>query len=588
MPYVAPVVQTGAMTLPPASAGRRYISVAERRARLAVRHHLGAPAADVTAVAGSLVGLHSSDPVTVYLAARARLQGFAVADLEQALYEARSLVRVLGMRRTLFVLPRALAPMVNAACTRALAPAERQRLCRLLREQGIAAAAERWLADVEARVLAALADQGQATAKELTAAVPELALKLSFGEGRSWAGTVGISTRTLFLLATEARIIRARPRGSWISSQYRWAPAAAWLGEELARADPEAARAALLQHWLAAFGPGTLTDISWWTGWPVRQVRAALAAVGAVEVELDAVTVAPGSGPPGAGVPGGAMPAGAARESGLPGAGVPGGATPAANAPGSAVPGAGDPRGAAPAASAPGSAVPGSGDPRGAAPAANAPGSAVPGPGDPRGAAPAAVAPGSGVPAGVSGGAAPAAVALGSGVPGEAAPAATAPGSAGSGPGDSVGGASAGTPAPEGAGLWGPVAPDVGARVTGFVAAGDLAPAPAVGHWCALLPALDPTVMGWKERSWYLGAAAQRQLFDRNGNAGPTVWADGRVVGGWAQRRDGTVAVELLEPVDAAMRERIDAEAANLSEWLDGTVVTPRFRTPLEKRLASA
>ena len=598
MPYVAPVVQTGAMTLPPASAGRRYISVAERRARLAVRHHLGAPAADVTAVAGSLVGLHSSDPVTVYLAARARLQGFAVADLEQALYEARSLVRVLGMRRTLFVLPRALAPMVNAACTRALAPAERQRLCRLLREQGIAAAAERWLADVEARVLAALADQGQATAKELTAAVPELALKLSFGEGRSWAGTVGISTRTLFLLATEARIIRARPRGSWISSQYRWAPAAAWLGEELARADPEAARAALLQHWLAAFGPGTLTDISWWTGWPVRQVRAALAAVGAVEVELDAVAVAPGSGPPGAGVPGGATPAGAARESGLPGAGVPGGATPAANAPGSAVPGSGDPRGAAPAAVAPGSAVPGPDDPGGAAPAAVAPGSAVPGPDDPGGAAPAAVAPaaaaapGSAVPgAGVPGGATPAANAPGSAVPGPgdprgAAPAASAPGSAVPGTGVPGGGVPVVTPA--GSGLSRPVAPEAGARVTGFVAAGDLAPAPAVGHWCALLPALDPTVMGWKERSWYLGAAAQRQLFDRNGNAGPTVWADGRVVGGWAQRRDGAVAVELLEPVDAAMRERIDAEAANLSEWLDGTVVTPRFRTPLEKRLASA
>ena len=141
---------------------------------------------------------------------------------------------------------------------------------------------------------------------------------------------------------------------------------------------------------------------------------------------------------------------------------------------------------------------------------------------------------------------------------------------------------------PAGADLTRPVAPEASARVTGFVAAGDLAPAPAVGHWCALLPALDPTVMGWKERSWYLGAAAQRQLFDRNGNAGPTVWADGRVVGGWAQRRDGTVAVELLEPVDAAMRERIDAEAMRVGEWLDGTVVTPRFRTPLEKRLASA
>ena len=68
-------------------------------------------------------------------------------------------------------------------------------------------------------------------------------------------------------------------------------------------------------------------------------------------------------------------------------------------------------------------------------------------------------------------------------------------------------------------------------------------------RWVALLPGLDPTVMGWKERDWYLGPHAAR-LFDRNGNAGPTVWSDGRVVGGWGQRRDGVVEAELLEPVD--------------------------------------
>ena len=83
---------------------------------------------------------------------------------------------------------------------------------------------------------------------------------------------------------------------------------------------------------------------------------------------------------------------------------------------------------------------------------------------------------------------------------------------------------------------------------TGFLLADDLDPVPPPPEWVALLPSLDPTVMGWKERSWYLGGHRER-LFDRNGNAGPTVWADGRVVGGWAQRPDGTIAVELLEPV---------------------------------------
>ncbi len=110
---------------------------------------------------------------------------------------------------------------------------------------------------------------------------------------------------------------------------------------------------------------------------------------------------------------------------------------------------------------------------------------------------------------------------------------------------------------------------------------------PPPPEWVALLPTLDPTVMGWKERSWYLGDH-QEHLFDRNGNAGPTVWADGRVVGGWAQRPDGTIAVELLEPLLSSVQGKISAEAAErLQEWLAGTVITSRFRTPLEKRLTS-
>jgi hypothetical protein len=92
--------------------------------------------------------------------------------------------------------------------------------------------------------------------------------------------------------------------------------------------------------------------------------------------------------------------------------------------------------------------------------------------------------------------------------------------------------------------------------------------------------------MGWKERLWYLGRHAP-QLFDRAGNAGPTVWADGRIVGGWIGRRDGEIAVELLENVSAATRRAIDAEVERLRDWLGEVRITPRFRTPLEARLAA-
>ena len=73
--------------------------------------------------------------------------------------------------------------------------------------------------------------------------------------------------------------------------------------------------------------------------------------------------------------------------------------------------------------------------------------------------------------------------------------------------------------------------------VPGMVLAGDLEPPPQTGPWAALLPALDSTPMGWQRREWFLGQHAAR-LFDRTGNVGPTLWWDGRIVGGWAQDRD--------------------------------------------------
>jgi hypothetical protein len=105
-----------------------------------------------------------------------------------------------------------------------------------------------------------------------------------------------------------------------------------------------------------------------------------------------------------------------------------------------------------------------------------------------------------------------------------------------------------------------------------------------VGHSVVLLPALDPTAMGWTGRAWYLGPHREA-LFDRAGNVGPTVWSDGRIVGGWAQRKDGTVVHRLLERLDKAHLRLLDHEVARLAELLGPARVTPRFRTPLEREL---
>jgi hypothetical protein len=392
----------------------RRISAQERRARLARRHFLAprARAGDLAELADGLAGVHASDPATVFLAARARLRKPTAADVERALYEERSVLRMIGMRRTMFVLPLELAAVVQAACTQAIAAAQRRRYARLIEEGGIAADGEAWLDRACAATLKALESRGEAFAAELSADVPRLRAKVSFGAGKSWAGSVSMTTWVLFLLAADGLVVRGRPRGAWTSSQWRWVPAGSWLPEPLPRPEPEAARAELARRWLAAFGPATIADLKWWSGWSLTHTRAALAAIGAVAIDFDG------------------------------GAGV-------------------------------------------------------------------------------------------------------------------------------------ALAEDAEAEPTAE-------PEP----WVALLPALDPTVMGWKERTWYLGGHGPA-LFDRAGNAGPTVWSSGRVVGGWAVRRGGEVVYRLLEDVGEDAVAAVEAEAARLSAWLGETSVIPRFGTPLARELAA-
>jgi hypothetical protein len=390
----------------------RRMGVDERRLRLLRRHHL-APAdraQDVLTAAADLVGLHATDPVTVYLSATARVEGAKVADVERALYEERTVLRMLGMRRTLFVVPVDLAPVVHAACTRAIAVNEGRRLVQLVQQGGVADDAARWVEEANEATMRALAARGEALASELSADVPALRARVRLAEGKSYASDSNLTTFVLSRLAAEGRIVRGRPRGTWISSQHRWAPTESWFPGGLPELPTGGARVELVRRWLTAYGPATVADIKWWTGWTLRDTRAALAGVATAEVDLDGAT--------------------------------------------------------------------------------------------------------------------------------------------------------------------------------GIVLAGDLEATAPVEPGALLLPALDSSVMGWADRDWYLGAHRE-VLFDRNGNAGPTVWWDGRVVGGWAVRPDATVAFRLLERVGREARVGVEDAAGRLEAWLDGTRFTPRFRTPLERELSA-
>lgn len=119
----------------------------------------------------------------------------------------------------------------------------------------------------------------------------------------------------------------------------------------------------------------------------------------------------------------------------------------------------------------------------------------------------------------------------------------------------------------------------------GYVLPEDLLEVETAEPWAALLPALDPTTMGWKGRDFYLGPHAAA-LFDRNGNGGPSAWWNGRIVGGWRQLPDGTVVVLPAEPLAPDATKALAARAAELTAWFDGEVVNSIYQSPLARASA--
>jgi hypothetical protein len=377
---------------------RRRITDSERRSRIAVRHAL-APAhrlGDVAAVTRAMTVLHATEAATVHLAVAARAEGLEPEDVDAELYDARSVVKQLAMRRTLFVFPRDLLPAAWGSASARVATSERKRVAKAIASAGIAPDGDAWLDAAREATLARLA-VGPATTAELRAQVPELAGTVGGTSDKPWDRPVPVAPWVLTHLGLEGRVLRGRNAGHWRINKPTWTTAEDWLGVVPEPLAEDAGYAALVQQWLLTFGPGTAADIQWWLGSTKTAVTRALADLDAVEVELD-----DGS--------------------------------------------------------------------------------------------------------------------------------------------------------------------------TGWVHVSDEDTGP-VEPWAALLPTLDPTVMGWKSREFYLDPAHVPYLFDTNGNAGTTAWWDGRIVGCWVQDDEGVVRLSLLEEVGPDGLAALEHEARRLTDWLDGTVI---------------
>lgn len=382
-----------------------HVSDDERRRRIAVRHglHPDGRLDSVDDVTDALVALHSSDPVSVFLSLAARSDGLTVADVERALYDDRTVIRHHAMRRTLWVMTPTVAQLAHAACTRKIAAAERRRTANAM------GGPARFDDAVDAVVAAVSGHDRPLQTRAIGELHPELTTPIVFGVGTAHETPMATHTRATLIAAFDGSIVRTRPAGRWIGSQYAWTDTPRWISVDWDAHDDASAATELVRRWLDRFGPGTLDDIVWWSGLTKTGVRRALDHVGAVEVELE--------------------------------------------------------------------------------------------------------------------------------------------------------------------------------RTAGWCLPDDVGETADPGPWTALLPGLDPTAMGWKQRSWYLDQDTERRVTDRNGNIGPTVWADGRIVGGWVQRPDGEIAIELTTELSDAHHDLLDTEADRLRAFVGDTRFRVRFPAPNQRDL---
>jgi Winged helix DNA-binding domain len=263
------------------------IDAEERRVRLAERHLLlpRTRTDSLPQIANDLVALHSSDPVSVFLSAMARMIHPSIAAVEKALYTDRSLIRHHAMRRTLWVATPPMVRLMHAAATRDLLATERRRTCQLLAASGVSDP-EKWLAVAEEQVLADLRQHGPSTAREIGQRGAALRQQLHLSPGKAYAGVQSAHTRVLYILGFAGQMLRARP-SKWSNGAYRYVATESWLAGGLGDLDQRKASAELADGWLQRFGPATAADLQWWMGWTMSRTKHALADCGAVQAELD-------------------------------------------------------------------------------------------------------------------------------------------------------------------------------------------------------------------------------------------------------------------------------------------------------------
>jgi hypothetical protein len=219
------------------------------------KHHLteSSKTDDILQITRDICGLHSTKLSTSYLSLFVRTQNFKKTDLERELYVNKTLGRIRGMRRTLFIQTKDMIPIVHAATFK-------------LSEKTFEKYMEFHKVSIE-------------EFNEFSNRIIEIlkARELSAAEIRKELNSKSNIPAIIQLMCSEGILIRGKPIKDWKDMRNKYAIFKKYFPTlNLNKVNEKDAVQYLVEKYVKAYGPVSENDISWWTGLPKLKIREAL------------------------------------------------------------------------------------------------------------------------------------------------------------------------------------------------------------------------------------------------------------------------------------------------------------------------
>ena len=211
------------------------------------KQHLTKKCNDILECVEDIAGLNSITAVTPYLSLFNRVKDFRKFMLDEEMYEKKRLYRLRLMRGTLLIATENFLPIAYSATID-----NTQRIYGRFRKY--CNISEEELDKLRNEIMRVLRT-GEKTAKEIRKAIGT--------ENKKVSGA-------LRWLMEDVPLIRGRPLGTWKGEQFRYF----LLPQSIeCRMDKNQAKTLLIEKFLESFGPATLEDLAWWSGFSKKESR---------------------------------------------------------------------------------------------------------------------------------------------------------------------------------------------------------------------------------------------------------------------------------------------------------------------------